>query len=297
MWLCKNFCRHILDNYKRVIVMQYNWSKKREQFALEVSKPKVGILIASYGSATLQSNKNLRNFQVKLEEYFGVPVRIALTSEALRKRLAHARTKSDSVLKALKKMEFERFTHVIVQSLHLIAGIEYNDVLEDTNIAREESVLKIQSGLPLLSSEQDILPVVEALNKLLPPDFQKNDVAIFMGHGTSHNAKKFYAELSEKLHGAYPYLYIACMEGSCTLAHVLEDLKQKPALHKVWLLPLLTSIGKHALCDMAGDEKNSWKNQVTAQGYACEPYLKGLAESVEIQNIWIKRIEQAILAL
>ena len=48
---------------------QYNWSEKMEKFSMEVSKPKVGILIASYGSATMQSNQTLRNFQVKLEEY------------------------------------------------------------------------------------------------------------------------------------------------------------------------------------------------------------------------------------
>lgn len=277
--------------------MAYNWTNKAEQFLKEVSRPKVGILIASYGSATMQSSQAMRNLQVRLEEYFAVPVRIAFTSEALRRRLAHARTKSDSVLKALKKMEFERFTHVIVQSLHLIAGIEYTDVLEDTNIAREDSSLKIQSGLPLLHTETDILPVVEALKNLLPSDFQENDVAIFMGHGTKHDAEKFYFALSEKLHSTYPYLYTACMEGKYTLSHVLEDLAQKTDIQKVWLLPLLTVIGKHALCDMAGDEETSWKNQVIQQGYVCEPYLKGLAESQEIQNIWIKRIEQAIAAL
>lgn len=277
--------------------MAYNWANKLEKLSSEAEKPKVGILIASYGSATMQSSQAMRNLQVKLEEYFAVPVRLAFTSEALRKRLAHARTKSDSVLKALKKMEFERFTHVIVQSLHLIAGIEYTDVMEDTCIAGEESSLKIQSGLPLLTTEADILPVAEALKNLLPADFQANDVAIFMGHGTKHDAEKFYCALSEKLHSTYPYLYTACMEGKYTLSHVLEDLKQKPDIRKVWLLPLLTVIGKHALCDMAGDEESSWKNQVIRQGYACEPYLKGLAESSEIQNIWIKRIEQAIAAL
>lgn len=275
----------------------YNWAHKKEQFSLETAKPKVGILIASYGSATMQSGQAMRNLQVKLEEYFAVPVRIAFTSEALRKRLAHARTKSDSVLKALKKMEFERFTHIIVQSLHLIAGIEYTDVLEDTNTARDIGTLKIQSGLPLLTTEADILPVVSALRHLLPADFQERDVAVFMGHGTKHDAEKFYCALSEKLHSTYPNLYTACMEGKYTLSHVLEDLKQKQDVHKVWLLPLLTVIGKHALCDMAGDEETSWKNQIIRQGYVCEPYLKGLAESAEIQNIWIKRIEQAIAAL
>lgn len=275
----------------------YNWANKQEKFSLETAKPKVGILVASYGSSTMQSSQAMRNLQAKLEGYFGVPVRIAFTSETLRKRLAHARTKSDSVLKALKKMEFERFTHIVVQSLHLIAGIEYNDVLEDTNIARNSGTLKIQSGLPLLHTEDDIIPVAEALKQLLPPDFQENDAAIFMGHGTKHDAEKFYFALSETLHGLYPSLYIACMEGKCTLSRVFEDLKQKPVVHKVWLLPLLTVIGKHALCDMAGDEETSWKNQIIRQGYSCEPYLKSLAESAEIQNIWIKRIEQAIAAL
>lgn len=81
----------------------YDWSEKLEKFSLEVSKPKAGILIAAYGSSNMQSGQAIRNFQAKLERYFNIPVRIAFTSETLRKRLAHARTKSDSVLKALKK--------------------------------------------------------------------------------------------------------------------------------------------------------------------------------------------------
>ena len=117
--------------------------------------------------------RRYETFKAKLERYFNIPVRIAFTSETLRKRLAHARTKSDSVLKALKKMEFERFTHIVVQSLHLIAGMEYCDVLEDTNIARNSSRLKISFGLPLLNAEEDILPVVKALHKILPENFRK----------------------------------------------------------------------------------------------------------------------------
>ena len=275
----------------------YDWSEKLEKFSLEVSKPKAGILIAAYGSSNMQSGQAIRNFQAKLERYFKIPVRIAFTSETLRKRLAHARTKSDSVLKALKKMEFERFTHIVVQSLHLIAGMEYCDVLEDTNIARNSSRLKISFELPLLNAEEDILPVVKALHKILPEKFQENDIAVFMGHGTSHEAEQLYLALSSKLTETYPSLYAACMEGSYTLTHVLDELEKKARINKVWLLPLLTVIGKHALCDMAGDDEFSWKSRVLRQGYSCEPYLKGLAESNEIQNIWIRRIEQAIAML
>ncbi len=275
----------------------YNWTEIKEKLAQNTKNPKVGILIAAYGSSNTQSSQAIRRFQARLEQYFGVPVRLAFTSETLRKRLAHAKTKSDSVLKALKKMEFERFTHVIVQSLHLIAGIEYHEVLADTKIAEESGALKTAFGLPLLHQAKDVDAVVCALTMLLPENFQKNDAAVWMGHGTSHNAEELYLALSQRIHEYNENLYTACMEGIYTLEHVLKDLKKKQTVHTVWLLPLLTAVGKHALCDMAGDEPTSWKNQIISQGYSCTPYLKGLAESLEIQNIWIERIKQAILTL
>lgn len=275
---------------------KYNW-RELPMSADSVKRPaKAGILIAAYGSSNMQSSQAIRKFQNRLECYFGVPVRIAFTSETLRKRLAHAKTKSDSVLKALKKMEYERFTHVAVQSLHLIAGIEYHEVLADTVLAKNSGTMNIQFGLPLLQSSSDADRVVRALVSLLPEDFGKEDVAVWMGHGTSHDAKQLYSALADKLHASSENLYSACMEGEYTLEQVITDLKKKPLIRKVWLLPLLTVVGKHALCDMAGEEQSSWKNQILALGYDCEPYLKGLAESREIQDIWIERIECAISA-
>lgn len=276
---------------------KYNWTEVKNRLTKQCPHAKAGILIAAYGSSNMQSSQSIRNFQTRLEHYFDVPVRLAFTSETLRKRLAHARTKSDSVLKALKKMEFERFTHVIVQSLHLIAGIEYHEVLADTKLAESSGALSVSFGLPLLHQEQDADAVVHALTMLLPSEFQTDDVAIWMGHGTSHNAEQLYLTLSQKLHQSNPNLYSACMEGVYTLEQVINDLKKKETVHKVWLLPLLSVVGKHALCDMAGDEPSSWKNQIISNGYDCEPYLKGIAESKEIQDIWIKRIEQAILTI
>lgn len=275
--------------------IQYDWQPVKERICREHEKPKIGILIAAYGSSNMQSSQAIRKFQTRLEKYFGVPVRLAFTSEALRKRLAHAKTKSDSVLKALKRMEYERFTHVAVQSLHLIAGIEYHDVLEDTELVRSENRLAVRFGLPLLKNAEDVGSVVSALEKLLPENFSENDAAVWMGHGTSHSAENLYLLLSEELNRKNGRLYAACMEGSYTLDDVIFDLKKKSFVRKVWLLPLLTVVGKHALCDMAGESPCSWKNRLTAEGYDCEACLKGLAESYEIQNIWIERIEQAIL--
>lgn len=275
----------------------YDWSNIKKRCSSKERKFKVGILIAAYGSSNMQSSQAIRYFQARLEAYYNVPVRIAFTSETLRKRLAHARTKSDSVLKALQKMAFERFTHVIVQSLHLIAGIEYHEVLEDTKIAQEQFGITVSFGLPLLTKEQDIEKVVLALQSLVPDSYQENDIVIWMGHGTSHEAEHLYLSLHTLLHSYNENMYSACMEGVLTLKEVKEDLKLKSTIHKVWLLPLLTVVGKHALCDMAGDDEKSWKSQIKALGFECEPYLKGLAESCKIQDIWIDRINDAILAL
>lgn len=278
-------------------ISSYDWSNIKKRCINEDNKFKVGILIAAYGSSNMQSSQAIRYFQARLEAYYGVPVRIAFTSETLRKRLAHAKTKSDSVLKALQKMAFERFTHVIVQSLHLIAGIEYHEVLEDTKIAQVEFGIKVSFGLPLLQNENDTEQVVLALQSLVPDAYQENDIVIWMGHGTNHEAEQLYLSLHKVLHTYNDNMYSACMEGSLTLKEVIAELTLKEKIHKVWLLPLLTVVGKHALCDMAGDDEKSWKNQIKALGFECEPYLKGLAESCKIQDIWIDRINNAINAL
>lgn len=276
---------------------RFDWSEITLHLSAGQRSPKIGILIAAYGSSNMQSSQAIRRFQGRLEQYFGVPVRVAFTSETLRRRLAHAKTKSDSVLKALKKMEYERFTHIVVQSLHLIAGIEYHEVLADTELAKSSGALNISFGLPLLQETADADRVVPALAKLLPEEFRENDAAVWMGHGTNHEAQQLYCALAEKLHAYNGNLYSACMEGRYRLEDVVSDLKKKPFVRRIWLLPLLTVVGKHALCDMAGDGQESWKNRLRAQGFDCEPYLKGLAESKEIQDIWIERIVRAISAL
>ena len=267
--------------------------------------PKFGILLVAYGSSSYQGSSALRFFQLRMEQYFNVPVRIAFTSETMRKRLAHAKTKSDSVLKALQKMNFEKFSHVAVQSLHLIHGIEYFDVLGDIDIAKKSMNMQIEAGLPLLSHDDEIAPVAKALLSLIPENFTECDKLLWMGHGTSHEAERYYDLIAETVHSLDARLSIACMTGTNTLDTVLEKWKQELSTSKdvsmnnsckgkVWLLPLLTVIGRHALHDMAGEQEDSWKSLLEQAGYACEPHLHGLAESEMIQDIWIERLCSAL---
>ena len=45
----------------------------------------------------------------------------------------------------------------------------------------------------------------------------------------------------------------------------------------VWLMPLLSVVGKHAINDMAGSAADSWRSRIEAAGRRCNPVLKGIS--------------------
>jgi hypothetical protein len=66
---------------------------------------------------------------------------------------------------------------------------------------------------------------------------------------------------------------------------------------KVWLLPLLSTIGKHAEQDMAGDHPASWRGRIEAAGLICRPVLKGTVEYAGFAGIWLEHLARAMARL
>jgi sirohydrochlorin cobaltochelatase len=48
---------------------------------------------------------------------------------------------------------------------------------------------------------------------------------------------------------------------------------------------------------MAGEEPNSWKNQLTAEGFQLETYIHGLGENAAVQDIYVQHVRDAIYGL
>ena len=117
---------------------------------------KRGILLAAFGSGSSQGESTLRRFDAQVRKAFpDVSVRWAFTSMLMRERLASERKKSDSVHKALKKMAFEKFTHVAVQPVHVIPGLEYGDIVSDADELRADGMFaSLVVGAPLLTESQ-----------------------------------------------------------------------------------------------------------------------------------------------
>lgn len=260
---------------------------------------KKGILLAAFGSSTPVGTKALSRFEDQTRTAFpGVPVRWAFTSPRMRDRLVTtAGKKTDSVQKALLRMGFDRFTHVAVQSLHLIPGKEYEMLLQEVRQAKEKGgPPHVAVGHPLLHESEDVERATDALLEHLPPERKERDAVICVGHGTWHTGAASYQSLYEQLRRLDPRIFIGTLSGEHSLESVLPALRQSGA-DTVWLLPLLSVIGRHAEEDMAGKGGHSWQSRLEGEGYACRVVLKGTVEYEGFARIWIAHLSRALRQL
>lgn len=259
---------------------------------------KKGILLAAFGSSTHVGSKALGYFEEHTRLAFpGIPVRWAFTSPHMRHRLASAGKKTDSVQKALLRMAFDRYTHVAVQSLHLIPGMEYEALLRES---REASVKggppHVAVGFPLLHEPEDVEQAVKALIAHLPPERRSEDAVVCVGHGTWHTGAASYQSLYESLSRVDPLIFIGTLSGEHSIESVLPLLKKSGA-GRVWLVPLLSVIGRHAEEDMAGKGKDSWQSRLEKAGFPCRAVLKGTVEYEGFARIWISHLARALRSL
>ncbi len=265
---------------------------------MTASAAKKGILLAAFGSASQLGEKALNNFALKVSERFpDARVRFAFTSDRMRNRLAAAGKKTDSVKKALCRMGFERYTHVAVQSLHLIPGLEYEALVEAADAARIQGGPKhITVGMPLLQEPEDVRLAARALLAHLPSERRPDEVVLCMGHGTWHTGAASYEALARAVALADRLIFIGTLEGEHTIENLLPAITATGA-KTVWLLPLLSIIGKHAEQDMAGTSPDSWHSRIENAGLTCKPVLKGTVEYADFAEIWLMHLARAMEAL
>lgn len=253
---------------------------------------KKAILLAAYGTANPLGRSALTGFETLCRARFqGLPVRWAFTSPLLRERLARQRQKSDSVKKALLRLYFEKFTKIAIQPLQTIPGREYEDIRDAADEISVATGVEYTLGRPLLCAEST--RVREALSAYIPLGRLPEEDVIFVGHGAKHVAEKLYGDLARAFAERGENIFIGTMSGSLGLSQILPRLRSQ----RVWLLPLLSVVGKHALADICGDAPEAWKTRLEAAGHDCMPVLTGMAESRQVGEIWLDSLECALNSL
>ena len=130
---------------------------------------KKAILVVSFGTSypdTLE--KTIAATENALAAAFpDWEVRRAFTSGMIIRKL-HQRdgVQIDNVDQAMRRLEAEGFTHVAVQSTHVMHGDEYEKMLAQLEPYRLR--MQVRVGMPLLHAESDYTAVADALSGWLP---------------------------------------------------------------------------------------------------------------------------------
>lgn len=273
---------------------------------IEASDYKKAIVVVSFGT-TFDDSRELciESVENKIKENFPeYDVRRAFTSKIVMQRLAERKIQVDSLEQVLAKLQKEGYKEVIVQTTHLTPGEEYENKVVAVVHKYGKAFNKIAIGRPLLTFDgqngtpNDFAVAAAALKKQMPMLQLAGRTVVFMGHGSPHKHNVAYAKLQEQLDYAGFSATVGVVEESDTPS--FDDVKNRlkeQGVKRVILMPLMLVAGDHANNDMAGDEKDSWKSQLTSAGYQVSTYLHGLGENSAIQDIYVQHVRDAIFGL
>ncbi len=273
---------------------------------------KEGILLVTFGSTFETPQETFKSMDRLFDNEFEEKIYWGYTSKDIRNKILEREERvTDSPREALERMKKDGFYKIAVQSLHIIPGLEYDEIIVDINdFVKENPGMKIEIGAPLLDSDNDMERVANFLTKEFKANIKDDEAVIFMGHGSGHANNDRYHILQEKLTNSAPNFYIGTVEANTTgpylFEHVVPALKIKEGITKITLTPLMSVAGDHANNDMDGaedahtadDAEKSWKWQLRnnaeygAYGDAnVTSVMKGLATYPEMVQIWIDHLK------
>lgn len=214
-------------------------------------------------------------------------VRIAFTSEMIRRILDKRGEPVPNTKLALEQLVAEGVEEVYIQPTHLIAGDEYHKMMRQIRPFKT-SFKRVRIGKPLMFEPDDYQRLAAILDEAYPR--AEGEALVMMGHGTTHEINASYPALSyEFMRMGIKNVFIGTIEGYPEL-DVLLSMAEEGRFKKIRLAPLLLVAGDHARNDMAGDEEDSWKSQLTAEGYEVEPIVQGLGELPAIRQMYMDHL-------
>lgn len=252
---------------------------------------KQALLVISFGTSFHDTyHKTIEAIEKDLQQAFpDADFFEAYTSRMIIKKLKQRDgIDVDLPAQALEKIKAAGYTDVICQTTHIINGHEFYLTVKDLRPFQDQFD-RFTIGRPLLTQHEDFVDITKILVDQLPP-MSPVDAWVFMGHGTEHHANSGYPAMDHYLKAYNKHLYMATVEGYPTLDDVIAELKTQN-IRRVGLMPFMVVAGDHANNDMAGDEPDSWKNRLIAEGFDVTCVVKGLGELPEARKMFVEHAQ------
>ena len=258
-----------------------------------------GILLVTFGSSMPQGEAAVIAVRDAVAAaYPDIEVRIAYTSRIIMRKLAREGRFIDEPAIALAKMAYEGFTDVAVLSTHIIPGAEYDDLAAVVRAFRmmgedapKAGFRSISLSSPLLSSRADFDRAADVAAETYSKEIAAGAV-VLVGHGSYHFADAAYSALQMALSRRSSNFYVGVVEGLLSCDDVLSRLKSSN-VKKIYLAPAMLVAGEHAYNDLAGDQPDSWKSMLEAEGYDVTPILTGWGQNKGVRDIILDKLREA----
>lgn len=258
-----------------------------------------GILLAAFGVAIPEARGGLLAVEAEVRDrYPDCAVNWAFTAHKVRRKMARRGFPGDSVAEALSRMHDEGVTHLAVQSLHTVPGVEYHWTRDQAMVYLHprKGFLDVKMGRPLLESDDDLQRARTALADYIPAERKPNEAVVLVGHGTYHAGHRRYLDFQTCLNRCDPLVFVGALMGRPGCDDILSSLRETGS-GRVWLLPFMSVPGHHVRVDIYGDHDRSWKQRMIAAGLTVETRRIGTLEHPGFREIWMDHLKSAFEAL
>lgn len=231
-------------------------------------------------------------------QFPGLSVAWAYTAHKVRRKLTAMGQTFDSVAVALSRLHDDGVSHLIVQSLHTVPGVEYHWTRTQAMafVHPRKGFQKVSVGMPLLTSEDDLAQASRALQNYIPADRQPDEAIILVGHGTYHQGQKRYLDFEAVARQHDPLIFLGALMSRpgepLGVSTVIARLKEA-GLTRCHLLPFMSVPGHHVQMDILGDSPRSWQNRLRADGIEVRATATGTLEHKPFRDLWLEHLRTA----
>lgn len=243
-------------------------------------------------------------------------VRRAFTAQIIINHIqARDNEKIDNMDQALARAVDNGVKNLVIQPTHLMHGAEYDELMDAVE-KYKDNFESVKVAEPLLGEvgndasvvNEDKKAVAEAVTAAAASEAGYSDSAaaaedgtafVFIGHGTSHEAKISYSQMQSQMNElGYSNVFVGTVEGEPEETACEEIIKaaSDAGYTKVILRPLMVVAGDHANNDMAGVDEDSWLSMFNASGSFenVDVQIEGLGRIPAIEELYIAHTADAM---
>lgn len=246
------------------------------------------IVLAVFGTSSERARAVYGNIEQHVRKAFpGCEIRWAYLSRRIVAKQRAAGIFLPTLDETLDGLLADGFNKAVVQPLLTVPGEEYKRVCATTHTA-----IELSFGTPLLASEEDFKPVLDAI--ALQIMVEVPHVLVCHGNNTYPELNAPLLELKHCAEARFTNLHVASVEGQPgedALDHVAQLVKTSGT---VVFVPFMIVAGDHIQNDVMGDEADSWKMRIGARQSIC---MEPLGCQPAILDIFNAHIRQAIKGL